>query len=613
MGSTNPARDPVFKPGDVIEGRYRILREIGSGGMGTVYLTEHVLIKRRLAIKVLHPEFATDADVIDRFMNEARAVGTLGHPNIVESTDMGFARDEMPYIVFEYLEGSALSDEVYRLHGLPFRRALKIAHQIASALEAAHLAGIIHRDLKSDNVFLTHRDEVADHVKVLDFGISQFVEAQQDISAGGGGKRRATTMGTPEFMAPEQVTAPETVDERTDIYALGVVLYEMLAGRTPFVNENDNEALLHKIILEAPPALDRPELPPGLVEMIFEKLLAKDPTKRFQSMKDVKSAFEAFWGATRRDSQPIEPIALDDPALLAAAAAAAERIAAAQPPKVAEPVALPPPPPAKSLGWIFLVLAVLAAGAGGMLMKMSKAVVPRADDATVAALADDAAAIGTAIDTLANETKLRAQGMAGTPMLRAAIVTDAATLEDMVRDGALFKPNGNDVVEVRQVRDGKHIPLLHLPATAKPLEAATDDPQLTQADGQVRIVAGAPVTTGNGDTVGGDVVLSTTVDLAGAAPKLHDHALSARVEGLPKQVELVAPRPTATPADPVTKPIPIKAVKGASLSLIGSVARVMPSDPYKLPAFGSFAAGGLLLLMFLVSRIIHRGRAKGNA
>ena len=130
MGITTPARDPVFKSGDVLEGRYRIIREIGSGGMGTVYLTEHVLIKRRLAIKVLHPEFATDAEVIERFMNEARAVGTLGHPNIVESTDMGFARDEMPYIVFEYLEGSALSDEVYRLQGLPVRRALKIAHRV---------------------------------------------------------------------------------------------------------------------------------------------------------------------------------------------------------------------------------------------------------------------------------------------------------------------------------------------------------------------------------------------------------------------------------------------------------------------------------------------------
>ena len=240
MGITTPARDPVFKSGDVIEGRYRIIREIGSGGMGTVYLTEHVLIKRRLAVKVLHPEFATDAEVIERFMNEARAVGTLGHPNIVESTDMGFARDEMPYIVFEYLEGSALSDEVYRLQGLPVRRAMKIAHQIASALEAAHAAGIIHRDLKSDNIFLTHRDEVPDHVKVLDFGISRFTEQASDVSVGG--RRANLAMGTPEFMAPEQVTSPESVDERTDIWALGVVFYEMLASRTPFVNEKIGRA-----------------------------------------------------------------------------------------------------------------------------------------------------------------------------------------------------------------------------------------------------------------------------------------------------------------------------------------------------------------------------------
>ena len=155
------AREVVVKTGDVIEGRYRILKVLGEGGMGTVFLAEHTLIKRRVAIKILHSELATDGDVIERFMNEARAAGTLGHPNIVESTDMGFTGTHVPYIVFEYLEGTLLTDEIYRVGGLPVRRAMKVATQIASALHAAHNAGIVHRDLKSDNIFLTDKDDAA--------------------------------------------------------------------------------------------------------------------------------------------------------------------------------------------------------------------------------------------------------------------------------------------------------------------------------------------------------------------------------------------------------------------------------------------------------------------
>jgi len=560
MGITTPARDPVFKSGDVIEGRYRIIREIGSGGMGTVYLTEHVLIKRRLAVKVLHPEFATDAEVIERFMNEARAVGTLGHPNIVESTDMGFARDEMPYIVFEYLEGSALSDEVYRLQGLPVRRAMKIAHQIASALEAAHAAGIIHRDLKSDNIFLTHRDEVPDHVKVLDFGISRFTEQASDVSVGG--RRANLAMGTPEFMAPEQVTSPESVDERTDIWALGVVFYEMLASRTPFVNENDSDALLHKIILEKPPELNRPEVPAGLVEMIFERMLAKEPAKRFQSMKDVKAALEAFWGATRRDSQPIEPISME--AVQAAAAAAGNpALAAAAAPKAAETVALPPARTKPSRGGaivlaVLATLGILASVAGGMLMSKSGKRVAVADGVATTAIGDDATAVGAAIDAVANDVRMRAQGVASTPMLRAAIETDAATLQDMVHDGALFKPAAGEVVDLVQVRDGKHASLLRLPESAKPLGDDADAHVVVEG-GQLRVIAGAPVTQANGNAVAGEVLISVPVDIQGAAGKVKTHALDARLEGLGAPVALV---PGSHPeGEAVARPVQSKALK----------------------------------------------------
>jgi serine/threonine-protein kinase len=246
--------------------------------------------------------------MLRRFMNEALAAGTLGHPNIVESTDMGFTKTDVPYIVFEYLEGTGLFDEIYRVGGLPPRRALKIARQIASAVGTAHDANIIHRDLKSENIFLTTRQEVTDHVKVLDFGISRFLEARDQKT------RMGIVMGTPEFLAPEQITDPDTIDGRADIYALGVLLYEMLAARVPFSREGEAQrktrartpdldathALLHKILEEPPPPLDRPDAPPGLPELIRDKLLAKDRKQRFQSMKEVQTALGAFDNVLRR-------------------------------------------------------------------------------------------------------------------------------------------------------------------------------------------------------------------------------------------------------------------------------------------------------------------------
>ncbi|HEY5948005.1 MAG TPA: serine/threonine-protein kinase, partial [Kofleriaceae bacterium] len=284
-----------MKTGDMVEGRYRIIQTLGAGGMGTVFLAEHALIKRRVAIKILHPDLATDAHVVERFMNEARAAGTLGHPNIVESTDMGFTNDHVPYIVFEYLEGTLLTDEIYRVGGLPVRRAVRVATQIASALEAAHRANIVHRDLKSDNIFLTDKDNALDHVKVLDFGVSRFLEAEE--------RQRNMVVGTPEFMAPEQITDPANVDKRADIYALGVILYEMLTARRPFSIDDDPQLLMHHIVHKSPPPLLRNEVPHALSALILDKLLAKDPAARYQTMGDVQSALEQF--ITRGDGTPV--------------------------------------------------------------------------------------------------------------------------------------------------------------------------------------------------------------------------------------------------------------------------------------------------------------------
>jgi serine/threonine-protein kinase len=288
--------DDDVQIGEIIEGRYKILQPIAAGGMGTVFLAEHWLIKRRFAMKILRPEFATDATMIRRFMNEALAAGTLGHPNIVESTDMGFTKTDVPYIVFEYVEGTSLAAEIDRQGAFPVARALHIAHQIASALDAAHQAEIIHRDLKSENILLIDKPE-PDHVKVIDFGISRFLTASDRTAVG------STVTGTPEYMAPEQVLTPDDVDRRCDIYALGIVLYEMLAGRVPFplppgakllLDIDTAHALLARILEERPPLFSRSDAPPGLIEMIIDKMLAKRPADRYPSMKQVQRALEAF-------------------------------------------------------------------------------------------------------------------------------------------------------------------------------------------------------------------------------------------------------------------------------------------------------------------------------
>lgn len=249
--------------------------------MSAVYEAIHVKIGRPVAIKVLHRSLASDADVVARFVNEARAVGTFGHPNIVASTDFGELPGGIPFLVLEYLSGRTLAEEIAALGRLEIRRVVRLGVQVASALDAAHARGVVHRDLTSENIFLTAQDGIADHVKVLDFGISKFLSTTDTSPR----TRRGLTMGTPEFMAPEQIADPQAVDSRVDIYALGVILYQMLAGQTPF-GRLPLQALLTTIVLEAPPPIDRSDLPDGL-RAIVERALVKNPGERYATMRQL--------------------------------------------------------------------------------------------------------------------------------------------------------------------------------------------------------------------------------------------------------------------------------------------------------------------------------------
>src|SRR5262245_5633615 len=221
---TRASDDPLI--GQVLGQRYQILRRVARGGMATIYAARHLVINRPVAIKVLLPQFAAEMECVEHFVNEGRAAGTLGHPNIVESTDMGVMADGTPYLVLELLDGVSLDQAIRNGGRFSVARAAHVARQIASALAMAHAHGIIHRDLKSDNVFLVDRPGASDYVKVFDFGISKHL-----------GRRttgEASISGTPDFMPPEQIRDPHGVDERSDIYSLGMVLYHMLAGVLPW-------------------------------------------------------------------------------------------------------------------------------------------------------------------------------------------------------------------------------------------------------------------------------------------------------------------------------------------------------------------------------------------
>jgi serine/threonine-protein kinase len=292
-------------------GNYQVKAKLGEGGMGAVYLAEHPLIGKRVALKVLHSEFASNQDVVTRFFNEAKAVNDIQHPNIVDIIDYGVIPDpgggsEMVYFIMEFLNGYSLSDVIAEQAPLPPERALQIGIQVADALAASHNNHIVHRDLKPDNIILIQRRSSNDFVKLLDFGIAKLTGDQQ----GSNRTRTGIVMGTPAYMSPEQCEGKGNIDSRTDIYALGVVLYEMLTGRVPFQGEGYGEVLVQHLT-QPPERLSsiRSVIPPH-VEAVCMKALEKRPEQRYQTMEDFMAALadpvgfveangglEGFWSA----------------------------------------------------------------------------------------------------------------------------------------------------------------------------------------------------------------------------------------------------------------------------------------------------------------------------
>ncbi|MBK9070605.1 MAG: serine/threonine protein kinase [Myxococcales bacterium] len=278
--------DPQDLAGVVLEGRYRIDRLIGEGGMGMVYLGEHMQIGRKVAIKVLHQSYSRMPELLERFRREARAASRIGHPNIVDITDSGNTPGGSAYFVMEYLDGVELAQELERQGALSLQRAAHIGISVCRALAAAHAVGIIHRDLKPENIFLLKKDGGPDVVKVLDFGIAKTAEAEEVR------ERRLTspgmTMGTPEYMAPEQA-AGKLADVRSDIYSVGAVLYEMLTGVPPYYGENFLEILTKKATVDPQPTVALRKSIPASVDALVMRAMARDPSARQQTMAELEA------------------------------------------------------------------------------------------------------------------------------------------------------------------------------------------------------------------------------------------------------------------------------------------------------------------------------------
>ena len=293
----------AIRAGEVLGDRYRVLERLGKGGMGEVHLAEHIAIGRRVAVKTLSGDFRERPELARRFLQEARTASRVRHPNIVDITDFGHTDLGAPFFVMELLEGEELKVLLRREKTLPWDRVCSIGIQICAALTAAHTQGVVHRDMKPDNVFLIRQDD-AELVKVLDFGIAKITDEET-----GDATRTGVLLGTPHYMSPEQAQ-DDPLDARSDIYSMGVLLFRMVTGRVPFRGKSFMKVLgMH---MQQPPPNPSDFAPEGGLsaegEALILKCLAKDPADRYQSAEALAAALRGTQEASLAPGSVVLPV-----------------------------------------------------------------------------------------------------------------------------------------------------------------------------------------------------------------------------------------------------------------------------------------------------------------
>lgn len=365
------------RPGDVLAGKYRIERVLGQGGMGVVVSAHHLQLDERIAIKFLLPQALDSAEAVARFAREARAAVKIKSEHVARVIDVGTLETGSPYMVMEYLHGHDLGALVQDRGALPVEDATDYVLQACEAIAEAHSLGIVHRDLKPQNLFLTHRADGSSCIKVLDFGISK---VSSPGTTGSGSRpemsmtKTTAVMGSPLYMSPEQMTSARDVDARTDIWALGVILYELLTGRVPFFADTVPQLCAMILQAAAPPLRNfRPDAPEGLQNVLL-RCLEKDPLRRHRNVAELATALLPF--APRSSRTSVERISR----VLGAGASTSNRFeppaSSLNPTPLVTQAAWGQTLPGSSRApWILLALGVLGAGGTAVAVFASRSVV----------------------------------------------------------------------------------------------------------------------------------------------------------------------------------------------------------------------------------------------
>ena len=290
--------------GTTLAGKYRIDERLNEGGMGAVYRATHVLMEKTVAVKVLRPSLAADEKIVARFSREARAASRISHPNALSVTDFGEDENGTVFLVMEFLSGRTLKQVIRDEGPLPLTRVVDIIRQVAEALHAAHQQGVVHRDLKSDNIMLLDT-MTGDHAKVLDFGIAKINEPEGTLDSGLTAPN--LVIGTPQYMSPEQCSQDSEIDSRSDIYSLGVILYEMLVGHVPFTAESPTMVMMKHLQEPVPSVLDERKDLPASVGRVIARAMAKLPSNRYQDVAELVEDLTIASGQAQFAPVPAQP------------------------------------------------------------------------------------------------------------------------------------------------------------------------------------------------------------------------------------------------------------------------------------------------------------------